>query len=193
MIPAAKNEFESQDYNKINLVEHDLKSAVFTHCRFFSCDFTKANLTGSRFIDCQLENCNFSLVKLDGCRLQDVRFENCKLVGMNFGKCEQRFLSLKFKGCLIDTSNFSDLDLKNTSFCDCVIRETYFANTNLQGANFSGTDLQGSVFHNSDLSKANFQGAFNYSINPLTNKLQRAKFSRLEVLSLLNHLDIIIE
>ncbi|WP_350339699.1 MULTISPECIES: hypothetical protein [Candidatus Rhabdochlamydia] len=36
------------------------------------------------------------------------------------------FLSIKFKNCLIDTSNFSDLDLKNALFLECVIRDTHF-------------------------------------------------------------------
>jgi uncharacterized protein YjbI with pentapeptide repeats len=103
------------------------------------------------------------------------------------------FLSLKFKKCLIDTSNFSDLDLKNTLFQECVIRDTYFTTTNLTGSNFEGSDLRGSTFHNTILCKANLQGAINYSIDPSTNKLKKAKFSTPEVLNLLNHLDIIIE
>jgi uncharacterized protein YjbI with pentapeptide repeats len=61
------------------------------------------------------------------------------------------------------------------------------------GADFGKSDLTGSTFHNSNLSKANFIGAINYSINPLTNKLSKAKFSKPEALSLLDHLDIIIE
>lgn len=137
--------------------------------------------------------CNFSLVQLDGCRLQDCVFENCKLVGVNFAKCDKRFLSLKFTKCLMDTCNFSDLDLKGTQFLECLVRNTHFTQTNLSEAVFTGSDLQGSLFHNSDLRKANFQGAQNYSINPLTNKLLKAKFSKPEVMTLLDHLEILID
>ena len=49
------------------------------------------------------------------------------------------------------------------------------------------------MFHNSNLCKANFIGAINYSINPLTNSLKQAKFSKPEVLALLEHFEIIIE
>ena len=103
------------------------------------------------------------------------------------------FLMMKFKKCLIGTANFSALDLRNTSFYECVIRDTYFKESNLMGTDFGKSDLAGSTFHNANLSKANLMGAINYSINPLTNKLTKAKFSKPEVLSLLDHLDIIIE
>ena len=143
-------------------------------------------------MDCTFKNCNFSLTKLEGCRLQNVEFLNCKFVGVNFGKCDPQFLKMKFKECLITTANFSDLNLKNTPFLDCVIRETHFTNSNLSGADFAGSNLEGSMFHNTDLRKANFQGAINYSINPQTNKLQKAKFLKPEVMSLLNYFEIII-
>jgi uncharacterized protein YjbI with pentapeptide repeats len=74
-----------------------------------------------------------------------------------------------------------------------MIRETHFAHANLSEARFSGSDLQGSTFHNTKLSKANFVGAINYSINPLTNSLKQARFSQPEVLTLLDHLGIVIE
>ncbi len=150
--------------------------------------FPKALSKIPNFLECKMVASNFSLVQLDGCRLQDCVFENCKLVGVNFAKCEKLFLSLKFKKCLMDTCNFSDLDLKGTQFLDCHIRHTHFTQTNLSEAVFTGSDLQGSLFHNSDLRKANFQGAQNYSINPLTNKLLKAKFSKPEVMTLLDHL-----
>jgi uncharacterized protein YjbI with pentapeptide repeats len=93
----------------------------------------------------------------------------------------------------MDTCNFSDLDLKGTQFLECHIRNTHFTQANLSEAVFTGSDLQGSLFHNSDLRKANFQGAQNYSINPLTNNLLKAKFSKPEVMTLLDHLEIVID
>jgi uncharacterized protein YjbI with pentapeptide repeats len=141
----------------------------------------------------QIHWCNLSLIKLDGCRFQGVEFENCKLVGVDFTKCDKMFLSMLFKKCLIGTANFSDLDLRNTQFLECVIRDAYFKESNLMGVDFGKSDLSGSAFHHANLAKANLAGAINYSINPLTNKLTKAKFSKPEVLSLLDHLDIIIK
>lgn len=165
----------------------------FTQETFDACDFTQCNLTFSKFLECKFQKCNFALVKFDGSRLQEVEFINCKFVGVNFGKCDPLFLKMKLKDCLIDTSNFSDLDLKGTHFQNCMIRDTHFINTKLVEASFVGCDLRGSTFHNTDLSRANFQTAINYSISPLTNKLQKAKFSKPEVFSLLDHFDLILE
>ena len=103
------------------------------------------------------------------------------------------FLMVRFKKCLIDTSNFSGLDLKNGMFHECVIRDTYFKESNLTGADFTKSDLARSIFHNTNLSKSNFRGAMNYSINPLTNTLSKARFSKPEVLSLLDHMDIVMD
>ena len=96
---------------------------------------------------------------------------------MSFPLSKKEFENLVFKKCLIGTSNFSDLDLKTTLFHECTIRDTYFTSANLMGANFRGSNLIGSTFYNTDLSKANFLGAINYAINPLTNKLIKTKFS----------------
>lgn len=188
-----EGEIENQVFKKETWIDVDLKHRVFSRTVFESCDFTRSNFTSAKFLECKMVSCNLSLVKLDGCRLQEIEFENCKFVGVNFGRCEPKFLHMKFKGCLIDTGNFSDLDLKGTLFCDCIIRETYFTNSNLSGADFSRSDLKGSTFHNSDLTKANFREAKNYAINPLVNKIQKARFSKPEVLGLLYPMDIIIE
>jgi fluoroquinolone resistance protein len=193
MILQAGKEFENQTFKKINCLDRDLKAISFVHCHFDNCDWTQSNLTGSKFLDCTLHNCNLSLVKLDGCRLQGVNFQNCKFMGVNFGTCDPMFLAMKFIHCLIGTSNFSDLDLKGTAFLNCTIRDTHFTHSNLTEANFEGSDLRGTIFHNSNLTQPNFIGAINYAINPLTNQLKGAKFSKPEVLSLLDHLGIEIE
>ena len=147
-------------------------------------------LVNARFVDCTFDQCNFSLTKLIGSRFQNAQFIHCKFMGVNFGRCDPTFSKLSFKNCLIATCNFSDLDLKNTLFLECKIRETHFTNSNLAGALFTKSDFEGSVFHNTDLRGADFRGAINYSINPLTNKLQKAKFSKPEVMALLEHLEI---
>ncbi|PKP52755.1 MAG: hypothetical protein CVT90_02525 [Candidatus Altiarchaeales archaeon HGW-Altiarchaeales-3] len=59
------------------------------------------------------ENCNFSLTKIDGCRFQDVIFTNCKILGLDFSKCNQLLLGIEFKDCVISTTIFSEMELKN--------------------------------------------------------------------------------
>lgn len=89
--------------------------------------------------------------------------------------------------------NFSGLDLKNTCFEGSTVRDTHFSHVNLAGANFQDCDLRGSLFHQSNLSQANFKDAVNFSINPLTNKIKKARFSREAALHLLDHFEIILE
>jgi fluoroquinolone resistance protein len=188
-----KKEIEHQTFKKENFSQLDLKAKIFSHVVFEGCDFTRSDFTCARFLECRFVGCNLSLPKLDGVRLQDVEFENCKLVGADFTQCDKMFLGLRFKKCLLDTSNFSDLDLKNTLFQECVIRDTCFTNAHLVGVDFKGSDLKGSTFHNTNLSKADFRAAVNYSVNPVTNKLLGARFSEPEVMALLQYLGIVIE
>lgn len=188
-----KKEFENKTFKKESCEGSDLKHKLFSRVTFEHCDFSKADFSSSRFLDCRVINCNLSLIKLIGCRLQEVEFENCKLVGVDFTQCNPMFLAIRFKKCLIGTSNFSGLELKNGVFHECTIRDTYFKASTLVSADFTQSDLDGSIFHNTNLSKANFVGAINYSINPLTNKLSKATFSKPEALSLLDPMDIIVE
>jgi uncharacterized protein YjbI with pentapeptide repeats len=129
---------------------------------------------------------------LDGCRIQDVRFLDCKIVGAEFFKCEKFFFSANFENCMIQCCNFSDLNMKKANFSGSKIKECYFMNTCLNGANFSGAELLGTTFHNCDLCKADFSRTTQYSIDPGTNKIKKAKFSLPEVVGLLHGLDITI-
>ena len=85
------------------------------------------------------------------------------------------------------------MKLKNTIFFESIIRRCDFNNTDLKGADFRKSDLNNSIFHQANLSKANFSESINYSINPFTNKISKAKFSKPEVYSFLNFLDLDIE
>jgi fluoroquinolone resistance protein len=184
---------ENETIQKKSFTNACLKHKEFSHLLFENCDFTQCHLTGTRFLECRFISCNWSLTKIDSARLQDVSFEKSKCVGVDFSRCDPLFLSLAFVDCLIDTCNFSHLNLKNTPFRACTIKETHFTECNLMNAQFCESNLLGSVFHKSDLTKANFIAAINYSINPLSNKLSKAQFSHPDVLNLLKYLEIIIE
>jgi uncharacterized protein YjbI with pentapeptide repeats len=121
-----------------------------------------------------------------------VQFSGCKIIGVDFFKCEKVFFSANFENCLLHYCNFSDLNMKNVRFNGSKIKESHFTNTCLSNADFNGAELSGTIFHNSDLRKADFSGATQYSIDPGTNKIKKAKFSLPEVVGLLHGLDIII-
>ena len=80
--------------------------------------------------------------------------------------------------------------MKNALFSDSKIKENYFKNTILNNADFTNVDLSGTFFHNCDLSKADFSSAKYYDIDPLTNKIKKAKFSLPEAANLLRGFEI---
>ncbi|GAB1483233.1 hypothetical protein MASR2M78_20490 [Treponema sp.] len=82
--------------------------------------------------------------------------------------------------------NFSDLHMKKNKIINSVIEECFFQSTFLVEANFSGSTFSDTLFHNCDLQKANFLDARGYNIDPVVNKVRKAKFSVPEVLNLLN-------
>jgi hypothetical protein len=53
--------------------------------------------------------------------------------------------------------------------------------------------LQGSTFDNTILEKADLRTAFNFSINPVNNRIRKAKFSIAGLAGLLDQFDIEID
>lgn len=179
--------FKSADFSQKALDDHS-----FSNCSFHSCNFSKSLLRNAKVTSCSFVGCNLSLVTLDGSHFQDVHFLDCKIVGAEFFKCRSLFFSATFKNCLLQYCNFSELNMKNSNFSESKIKECYFTNTCLNGANFSGAELPGTAFHNCDLCKADFSSATQYSIDPCTNKIKKAKFSLPEVVGLLRGFEIVI-
>lgn len=190
MSAAGQKIFERQGVKSENFSKKNLEGYCFNECIFESCDFSESDLRKTRFCTCTFVKCNFSLPILEGCRLQEVQFVDCKMVGTDFFKCEKTFFSVKFKNCIIEYCNFSELNMKNTSFSGSKVKEGYFTGTLLSGADFSDVELTGTTFHNCDLCKADFSKAIRYVIDPQTNKIKKAKFSLPEALGLLRAFDI---
>ncbi|MEM1282659.1 MAG: pentapeptide repeat-containing protein [Chlamydiota bacterium] len=183
-------EIDGRIYKKQNFLGGEFSQAVVSDCTFENCLFENCDFCHSNFNNCFFKNCNVLIPQLDGCRLQDVSFDTCKISGGDFYKCDKRFFSLNFENCLIQSANFSELLLKGAIFRKCNIKECYFNQANLVQANFSDSNLMGTLFHHSNLSKADFRGAYNYSIDPQLNTLKKAYFSLPEAISLLASLDL---
>jgi uncharacterized protein YjbI with pentapeptide repeats len=60
----------------------------------------------------------------------------------------------------------------------------------LTGSVFDNCDLKGAVFENTIIEKADFRTSFNYSIDPQTNRIKKAKFSLSGIAGLLHKYDI---
>ncbi len=164
---------------------------IFVNCTFDACQFDSARQV--QFCDCTFINSNLNLVNIEGARFQGVTFKECKLVGLGFHTCERKFFSIRCEKSILLSCNFSEMKMKQAYFQACKLKECHFNQTQLMKANFSQADLSETFFHHCDLTQADFRGAINYSINPLTNTLKKAHFSPMEALSMLSFFDIQVE
>lgn len=188
-----KAHYEEERIEGLECFQEPLYNLSFTECIFSHCFFQKGTWGGSKFISCSFLNCLIFCVDLTGVRMQEVRFEESKLVGLEFYKCDPTFFSISGKKAIFQGCNFSGMKMKKSSFPECKLKGCFFSDAQLSESDFSQADLEGSIFHNSDLKKADFRQASHYQIDPLSNKIQKAKFSFPEVVSLLQGFDIKIE
>jgi uncharacterized protein YjbI with pentapeptide repeats len=187
-----KSERVGETFSNLDCSAQEITGVEFDSCDFRSCIFAKASLRKCRVLDCAFESCDFSLIKVANTRLRDVRFKDCKMIGINWAPTAGA-LDLAFEHCQLDYSIFAGLDLRRIKLIRCSARETDFSDSSLKEAVFTGTDFQGARFVNTDLTKADLRGATNYQIDPIANRLHRARFSMPEAVSLLRGLDISIE
>ena len=188
MLQTQDQTFDKQDFTQIQLPH-----AEYDHCIFNNCNFGDQNLSEFKFVDCEFNYCNLSLVKLSDTALRDVKFKECKMLGLRFEDANQFGLSLSFDTCQLNHSSFYGTTLKKTLFKNCQLQETDFTECNLTASLVDKSDLSGATFNRTNLEKADFRTALNYSIDPETNRLKKAKFSISGISGLLDQHDILIE
>lgn len=184
---------ENRVFERVSLTENPLLKGVYEECRFIKCYGNRGDLSGITFRNCLFENCDLSLATVRSSLLQDVQFRGCKLLGVQFTECKGFLLQLDFEECMLKLALFSQLKLKNTRFKNCDLQEADFTEADLTGAIFEACDLLRTTFLKSNLEHADLRSAFNYSIDPETNRLKKARFLLSQVIGLLDRYDIIIE
>ena len=85
------------------------------------------------------------------------------------------------------------MKIKKTVFKSSQLHEVDFAEADLSNAIFDNCNLVQAVFDHTNIEKADFHTAYNYSINPETNKIKKAKFSIQGISGLLDKYEIDIE
>lgn len=184
---------QDQIFDKIDFTKEPLAKGEYENCMFTNCNFEETNLNDIKFIDCNFQDCNWSLVQLNGTVLREVKFKDCKMLGLQFESCNDFGLSLSFENCHLNHSTFFQMNIKKTIFRNCQLREIDFSESNLSNVIFDNCDLAQAIFINTVLDKADFRTAYNYSIDPESNRLKKAKFSILGISGLLDKYDLIIE
>lgn len=184
---------EDKSFKNIVYTERETKDRVFENCSFIHCDFSNGVFTSSKFTDCVFTDCNLTMAKLNNCQLNNITFKECKLVGVNFSDCVDFLFSVKFDGCVLDYCSFVRKRIPKTSFSNTSMKNVDFTGCDLTKSTFSNTNLMNSVFHKTILKEVDFLTAANYSIDPESNNIKKAKFSIYGVAGLLNKYDIKIE
>jgi len=187
-----ETEFYKKKFTSPDELPQSLKNLEFEDCTFSNIDFKSFQFSHARFIDCSFNYCDLSNVKLTNCRFLSPKFENSKLIGIDWIQVDD-LINPNFDTCMMSFSNFSGLKLKKTIFKNCILTDADFLQADFSESLFSGSDLLNARFEETNIMKANFIGALNYQINPVTNKVKGARFSLAEVVGLLTGFDIKIE
>ncbi|WP_347158238.1 pentapeptide repeat-containing protein [Pontibacter chitinilyticus] len=185
--------YEGKTFDKILYPGKAIKNREFETCTFKNCDFSNADFSVNRFTDCVFIGCNLALLKLNRSTLSHVVFRECKLTGINFSECGEALFTVRFESCFLDYASFVNRKMPKTLFSSTSLKGTDFTNATLTSAVFDNTNLEGAVFSGTQLSKANFLTAYNYTIDPEMNYLQKARFSRHGIAGLLTKYNLEIE
>ena len=187
------NYFDSEAFSKIDYTVTQIKKGEYDNCTFENCNFENIHASNIQFVECEFINCNFSNTIVKNTAFKNVVFENCKLIGVKFNECDSFLLQLKFNRCQLNFSSFYQLKIPNTYFNHCSLEEVDFTEAQLQQAVFEACNLKNAIFEESNLEKADFRTAVSFSFNPERNKLKGAKFSKENVVGLLDKYGIVIE
>ena len=184
---------QDQNFDKLDYTQEPLAKGEYENCTFTNCNFEETNLNDIKLMNCDFHDCNWSLAQLNGTVLREVNFKDCKMLGLQFETCNDFGLSFSFENCQLNHSTFFQMYIKKTIFRNCQLREIDFSESNLSNVVFDNCDLAQAIFINTVLDKADFRTAYNYSIDPESNRLKKAKFSILGISGLLDKYDIVIE
>ena len=118
------------------------------------------------------------MVKFRDTALNNAEFNKCKIMGVIFSECQEFLFSVYFLECKLDYASFMGKKMLKTKFLKCSLKETNFTQTILSGSVFDDSDLSGAIFNRTDLTSTNFYSASNFTIDPESNIIKKAIFSR---------------
>ncbi len=184
----AGQRFHGVDFSALPLADHTFEDCVFESCRFAERDLARV-----AFISCVFSSSEFVLVKLENATLNAVSFRGSKLIGVNFSGVNKFGFLPDFEDCLLESSVFCLNSLKKARFLKTKVKNCDFIECDLREADFNGSSLELSVFQKCTVERADFRFAFDYAIDPATNRLSRARFRLPEAQSFLGFLGIEID
>ncbi len=185
--------FEDIIYSADDILRKPLSKGEYENCSFNQCDLSDHDLSDCKFMECIFTGCNLSLANITDTAFQDVRFVDCKMLGLQFDTCNNFGLSISFIGCQLNHSTFHSLKISKIVFENCELEGVDYSETDLSSAIFDNCNLLNAVFDHTILEKADFRSAYNFSLDPETNRVKKAKFSAAGLAGLLVKYNLEIE
>ncbi len=180
-------------FDKINFTQSRFEKGEYEMCVFRNCDFSNCDISASKFIECEFSDCNLSLAITNDCIFRDIKFTGCKLMGVLFYTCRNFGFSAVFTNCNLSHSSFYQKKIKGTKIKNSRLEAVDFTECDLTNSVFDNCDFLNAAFDRTILEKTDFRSSYNYSINPETNKIKKAKFSLSGIAGLLHRYDIEID
>ncbi|TRX56203.1 pentapeptide repeat-containing protein [Fulvivirga sp. M361] len=184
---------EGEEFKGLDFTREPLPKGEYEDCIFTKCTLSNADLFGVNFVDCEFIQCNISTANISNTGFRQVLFKECKLLGLRFEHCSDFLFSVNFEDCQLDLSSFYKRSMKNAYFKNCSLKEVDFSEANLTNARFLNCDLTGTSFDRTQLGKADFRTSYNFTLDPETNVIKGARFSREGIIGLLSKYNIHIE
>ena len=191
-----REEFNEEELSHLAADGEEIRGREFYDCTFTRCSFRETKFVHCKFNDCIFADCDLSLASFANSSFRDTQFERSLLVGVNWTMADwpdfTRQAQVGFRKCTLDYSTFIGLKLHKIHFVECSVKDVDFSDADLTEADFGRAVLTKSQFRNTVLNKANFEGATDYQIVPTQNRIDEARFSMPEAMSLLYGLNIVL-
>ncbi|WP_028866234.1 Qnr family pentapeptide repeat protein [Psychromonas aquimarina] len=158
--------FREQDFS-----QQLLQEAIFENCRFYLCNFSRADLRDAQFINCKFieagENvgCQFNCADL-----RDASFKQCRLAMANFQGANG--FGAEFRECDLQGASFV-----KTSFVNHISHQSYFCSVYITGCNLSYTNFERQCIEKCDLFENRWTGANLQNASFKGSDLSRGEFS----------------
>ncbi|CAG5068512.1 hypothetical protein DYBT9623_01243 [Dyadobacter sp. CECT 9623] len=180
-----------ESINNVDFTEQTPVESAYEQVTFNNCTFS--DLSGIDFIDCVFKSCNLSNAVVKNCKMSDIIFSNCKLTGVNFSEAKDFAFAVKFEECILDYAIFERKKLNKSFFTKSKIHGADFTQADLSKSKIHDCDFWDAVFVNTNLAGLDFTTSKNFTIDPTSNNIRKAKFLSSDLAGLLTKFDIIIK
>ena len=132
--------FEQVLLRRVRLMQARLPRLRLFDVRCELCEFSGADLEGSRWRRLALPECRLMGTNLIGASCEDVVWRECKAAGALLVGAQ--FKAARFERCSFQGASFEGANLGGVVFQDCDLSQA-----NLSGARLEGADLRGSLLN----------------------------------------------